>query len=161
MKRLSTILTASASAALLLATATPAGAAATNSQSPNLEEPFPVVCDGTSYTLVDAPANPDHAEFTPAFVVDSHVVVIPYVFDTTQEAIVLTDGAVFDGVTYNSGDFLFSGSESSGIGTKRHGCVSCTFGGTGVDTFTDDNGMAVEIQFTFAGTAMAKIPNRR
>lgn len=139
----------------------PAGAAPTNSHSPNVEESFPVNCNGIDYVLIDAPANPDHAEFTASFVTTTGQVLIPFAFDATQTVTVLTDGAVFEGVTYNSGDVLFSGSESLGIGVKRPQSATCTFGGTGVESFTDDNGNPVSVEFTFSGTAKVLIPGRR
>ena len=159
--RLKTSFIAALSVTLVAISAGSAQAAPLASNSPNLEEPFPVVCAGTTYTLVDAPASLDHADFTPAFAVDGRTTVIPYMFDATQTATSLTDGAVFDGVTYNSGDVIFSGSESTGIGTKRHGGVACTFGGSGTETFTDDNGMPVDVEFTFSGTAMAVVHVRK
>ena len=115
MKRSAAVITLVASL-LLVGSARPAGAAPSNSHSPNLEGTFPVVCDGVTYTLLDAPAAIDRADFTPAFVVGTHQVVIPFSFEATQTAVVLTDGAVIDGTTYNAGDILFSGSESSAIG---------------------------------------------
>jgi hypothetical protein len=136
-------------------------AAPTNSHSPNVEGTFPVVCDGATYTLLDAPAAGDHADFTPAFVVGTNRVVIPYAFDATQSVTVLSDGAVFDGVTYNAGDVLFTGSESQSIGTSRTGGRTCTFGGSAVESFTDDNGVMVDVEFNFQGTAQAIFPNSR
>lgn len=56
---------------------------------------------------------------------------IPYMFDVTQTVTSLTDGAAFDGVTYDNGDMIFTGSDQSGIGTKRHGGAECCFGGGG------------------------------
>ena len=136
-------------------------AAPSGSQSPNLEEPFDVVCGSDTYTLIDAPASPDNADFTPAFMVGTHKIVVPYSFDVSQSVIVLTDGAVFDGVTYNSGDVLFSASEKSGRGIQRKGGRSCTFGGSFVAPDEDDNGMPVELQFVYQGTALAMFPNSR
>jgi uncharacterized protein RhaS with RHS repeats len=111
--------------------------------------------------LVDAPARGDRADFTPAFITESHRVVVPYIFDATQTATSLTDGAVFDGVTYNNGDVIFSGSQTSGIGTKRRGGTTCTFGGSGIETVPDDNGTPAQVQFTYSGTATVLLPNSR
>lgn len=138
-----------------------AGASPHGSNSPNLEGPFEVECDGVGYTLLDAPANVDHAEFTPAFVVGTNKVVIPFSFDTTATAVALTDGTVLDGVLYNAGDVIFSESETTGQGLNRPGGRTCTFGGEGVDTFPDDNGTLVDVQFSFSGTALALFPNSR
>ena len=156
MKRIATFTFA---AGLMLVTGNGVAAAApVNSHSPNLEGPFPVVCNGVSYDLIDAPAG-ERADFTPAFVTGTNKVVIPYSFDATQTAVALTDGTVIDGVTYNAGDTIFSGSDSSSIGTARSGGRTCTFGGSDVESFPDDNGKIVEVAFTFEGTAIAMFPN--
>jgi hypothetical protein len=148
-----------AGAGLALAGTSLAGAAPTGNQSPNSEPAFDVVCDGVGYTLIDAPASGEHAEFTPAFSTTGGTVVVPYYFDATQTATVLTDGAVIEGTAYDAGDILFSGSETLGIGTKRAGGQSCTFEFSGVESFTDDNGNPVEVSFGVQGTALAKLPN--
>ena len=100
-----------ASLVLVAGTGT-AEAAPSRNHSPNQEEAFPVVCDGVSYTLFDAPASPDHAEFTPAFVTDTNKIVVPFSFDATRPGCT-TDGTVLDGQTYNSGDIIFSESQST------------------------------------------------
>lgn len=145
----------------LIAAAAPAAAAPANNHSPNQEESFPVVCDGVDYTLFDAPASPDHAEFTPAFVVGTNTVVIPFSFKVTSSAVALTDGTVLDGVTYNAGDTIFSESEDLTKPGKRPGARTCSFGGEGVDTFQDDNGTTVQVAFSFSGVAQAMFPNSR
>ena len=149
-------------AGLTLVMGTAAGAAPAKNHSPNQEDPFPVVCsNGATYTLYDTPASPDHAEFTPAFVIGTNQVVVPFAFDATQTATVLTDGAVIEGVTYSAGGILFSGSQVSSIGAKRPGGQSCTFSGEGIETFPDDNGNPVQVQFVFSGVAQALFPNSR
>ena len=110
---------------------------------------------------VDAPASVDHADFTAAFVTGSHQVVIPFAFDATQTVVVLTNGAVVDGITYNAGDTLFSGTQVSSIGAKRPGGQTCTFSGGATERFTDDNAQPVQVQITFSGTAQALFPNSR
>jgi hypothetical protein len=148
-------------AGLTLVMGTAAGAAPAKNHSPNQEEAFPVVCNGVSYTLYDVPASGDHAEFTPAFVSGTNKVVVPFVFDASQTATVLTDGAVIEGSTYNAGDILFSGTEQLSIGAERPGGQTCTFGGEFNDTFPDDNGNPVQVQFEYSGVAQALFPNSR
>ena len=55
----------------------PAHADPTN--APNVE-PFPITCDGTTYTVVVVPAR---GMWTPALVTTSNVVLIPFSFDIT------------------------------------------------------------------------------
>lgn len=148
-------------AGFTLSIASTAGASSAQNHSPNQESAFPVVCNGVSYTLYDTPASGDHADFTPAFVSGTNKVVVPFVFDATQEATALTDGTVFEGVTYNSGDIIFSGTQSSSVGAKRPGGQTCTFGGESTETFPDDNGKIVQVYFSFSGVAQAMFPNSR
>lgn len=114
-----------------------------------------------SYTLYDAPASGDHAYFTPAFVSGTNKIVVPFVFDATQTATALTNGTVLDGVTYNAGDIIFSGTQSSSVGAKRHGGQTCTFSSESTDTFPDDNGTIVQVHFAISGVAQALFPNSR
>ena len=72
----------------------------------------------------------------------------------------LTDGAVFNGQTYNVNDVIFQASQSAGIGVKRPQSATCTFGGSSTETWTDDNGLPVAVEFTFSGTAKVLIPGR-
>lgn len=159
--RIKTIIAGLGAAVCALSISAPAGAAPAKNQSPNREEAFPVVCNGVSYTLYDVPASGDHAEFTPAFVSGTNRVVVPFMFDATQTGIALTNGTVLDGVTYNAGDIIFSGSESSSVGAKRPGGQTCSFGGEFTDSFPDDNGTIVQVQFTYSGVAQALFPNSR
>jgi hypothetical protein len=150
--------------ATAVATATLSGSAAASpigNQSPNQEEAFPVTCNGIAYVLIDVPRSADHADFTPAFVTTSRKVIIPFAFDVTQTVTLLSEEAVFDGTTYHAGDVLFSGSESTSIGARRPADATCTFGGSGTETFQDDNGNDVEIGFEFSGTATVLMPGKR
>lgn len=159
--RIRTLVATAGAVAMLGVFAAPAGAAPSKNHSPNQEEAFPVVCDGVAYTLFDVPAAGDKAEFTPAFVSDTGAVVIPFAFDATQTAVALTDGTVLDGVTYNAGDTIFSESQSIAKPGKRPGARTCTFSGEGVDSFPDDNGMTVQVEFSYSGVAQARFPNSR
>ena len=159
--RVRTIIAGLGAAACALSIAAPAAAAPTKNHSPNQEEAFPVVCNGVSYTLYDVPASGDHAEFTPAFVSGTNKIVVPFVFDATQTVTALTNGTVLDGVTYNAGDIIFSGTQSLSIGAKRPGGQTCTFGGEATDTFPDDNGTIVQVHFSYSGVAQALFPNSR
>ena len=138
-----------------------AGATPGGNRSPNQEAPFPVDCDGIALVLIGVPSSPDHADFTPAFVTDGGRVIVPFATDATQTITVLTDGAVFEGVTYDAGDVLFSGSQSISIGTRRPLSATCSFSGTEGATFEDDHGVPIAVELSFAGTAKVLLPGRR
>lgn len=158
--KVKTIVAGLGTAIFALSTATTAGAAPASNQSPNQHEPIPVVCNGVNYTLYNVPTA-DHAQFTPAFVTGTNKVVLPFAFDTTHTATALTNGTVYNGVTYNAGDIIFSGTNSSSVGAKRPGGQTCTFGFEGIETLPDDNGTIVQVQFVFSGVAQALFPNSR
>lgn len=71
------VATAAMALALLGVYAVPAHADPTN--APNVE-PFPITCDGTTYTVVVVPGR---GTWTPALVTTSNAVLVPFSFDIT------------------------------------------------------------------------------
>ena len=82
---------------------------------PNIE-PFPITCDGATYTVV----TPGQGNWTPALVTTSNQVLIPFSFDIT-----VTNVA--------TGEVVFE-EEVSKPAASRAATTTCTFG----ETFTED-----------------------
>jgi hypothetical protein len=82
---------------------------------PNIE-PFPITCDGVTYTVV----TPGQGNWTPALVTTSNQVLIPFSFHIT-----VTNVA--------TGEVVFE-EEVSKAAASRAATTTCTFG----ETFTED-----------------------
>ena len=93
---------------------------------PNIE-PFPITCDGTTYTVVVV-GRSERAMWTPALVTTSNQVLIPFSFQFT-----LTN--------LTTGDIVFQETVSREP-ADRTATTTCTFG----ETFTEDG-----VTFEFEG----------
>ena len=93
----------------------PAHADPTN--TPNVQGPFPITCDGTTYTVVVVPAQ---GGWPPALVTTSNQVLIPVSFEET-----LTN--------LTTGEIVFQETRSKKP-VERVATTTCTF----QDTFTED-----------------------